>query len=198
MNGCGGEIPSVQREGLLRPRTGQVRLSREGCLKKVFLGFALGVLLVLGGEFLFMTGGGMPMDTKSRELPFERFLAHLALHAAIGGHENDKSPFPGSGESLDQGTKIYSKHCAICHGERGQRPPPIALGEFPRPPQLLTADESVSDDPVGETFWKVKNGIRLTGMPGFSDSLSEKEMWEVSLYLAAPEGKPTGSEKPGN
>jgi hypothetical protein len=28
------------------------------------------------------------------------------------------------------------------------------------------------DDPVGVTFWKVQNGIRLTGMPGFKAALS--------------------------
>jgi len=36
---------------------------------------------------------------------------------------------------------------------------------------------------VGETYWKVANGIRLTGMPGFIDSLSTEQMWQVSLFL---------------
>jgi thiosulfate dehydrogenase len=42
----------------------------------------------------------------------------------------------------------------------------------------------VSDDPVGETYWKVANGIRLTGMPSYRGSLEEKQMWQVSLLLA--------------
>jgi mono/diheme cytochrome c family protein len=42
----------------------------------------------------------------------------------------------------------------------------------------------VSDDPSGETFWKVANGIRLTGMPAFKDILSETQIWQVSLLLA--------------
>jgi thiosulfate dehydrogenase len=42
----------------------------------------------------------------------------------------------------------------------------------------------VSDDPVGETYWKVENGIRLTGMPSFKTQLSDPEMWQVSLFLA--------------
>ena len=41
----------------------------------------------------------------------------------------------------------------------------------------------MTDDPVGETFWKVRNGIRLTGMPRFDDALSDNEMWQVSLLL---------------
>jgi mono/diheme cytochrome c family protein len=42
----------------------------------------------------------------------------------------------------------------------------------------------VSDDPPGETYWKVANGIRLTGMPSFKDLLTQDQMWQVSLLLA--------------
>jgi mono/diheme cytochrome c family protein len=47
----------------------------------------------------------------------------------------------------------------------------------------------VSEDPPGVTYWKVDNGIRLTGMPSFKHILSTEEMWQVSLLLAAA-GKP--------
>jgi thiosulfate dehydrogenase len=42
----------------------------------------------------------------------------------------------------------------------------------------------VSDDPAGETYWKVANGIRLTGMPAYKEMLTDTEMWQVSLLLA--------------
>jgi len=42
----------------------------------------------------------------------------------------------------------------------------------------------VTDDPPGETYWKVANGIRLSGMPSFSESLSQTQMWQVSLLAA--------------
>jgi mono/diheme cytochrome c family protein len=61
---------------------------------------------------------------------------------------------------------------------------------FPKPPQLLTVKETVSDDPAGETYWKVKNGIRLTGMPGFSASLTDQQMWQVSALLARADKLP--------
>ena len=41
----------------------------------------------------------------------------------------------------------------------------------------------VSDDAAGETYWKVANGIRLTGMPAFNHVLSDTQMWQVSLLL---------------
>jgi len=65
----------------------------------------------------------------------------------------------------------------------GRDPTAIAKGEFPKPPQLFMG-KGVGGDPVGVTYWKVANGIRLTGMPGFSGSLSNEQMWQVSLLLA--------------
>jgi mono/diheme cytochrome c family protein len=47
---------------------------------------------------------------------------------------------------------------------------------------------------VGETFWKVQNGIRLTGMPGFKGSLSEKEMWQVSQLVALADKLPESAK----
>jgi hypothetical protein len=60
---------------------------------------------------------------------------------------------------------------------------------FPVPPVLLEG-RGVTDDPAGETYWKVANGIRLTGMPGFKQSLSDTQMWQVSVLLAQADKLP--------
>jgi mono/diheme cytochrome c family protein len=54
---------------------------------------------------------------------------------------------------------------------------------FPKPPHLFRG-KGVTDDQPGETYWKVANGIRLTGMPAFSQALSATQMWQVTLMLA--------------
>jgi mono/diheme cytochrome c family protein len=59
----------------------------------------------------------------------------------------------------------------------------IAKGEFPKPPHLFRG-KGVTDDSVGETFWKARNGIRLTGMPGFRGLLTDTQLWQVSQLLA--------------
>ena len=82
------------------------------------------------------------------------------------------------------GAHIYMEHCAVCHGVPGKEQTAIALGEFPRPPHLFEG-KGVTDDEPGETYWKVANGIRLTGMPGFIQHLSTTQMWQVSLLLSS-------------
>jgi hypothetical protein len=53
---------------------------------------------------------------------------------------------------------------------------------FPKPPQLFQGI-GVTDDEAWETYWKVASGIRMTGMPGFKERLSETQMWQVSVLL---------------
>ncbi|HEY1213604.1 MAG TPA: cytochrome c, partial [Bryobacteraceae bacterium] len=93
------------------------------------------------------------------------------------------TPIPASEENYAAGAHVYRTHCAVCHGLPGQPKTAVAKGMFPQVPQLFEG-HGVTDDPAGETYWKVSNGIRLTGMPAYTGSLSDTEMWQVSLLLA--------------
>jgi mono/diheme cytochrome c family protein len=42
----------------------------------------------------------------------------------------------------------------------------------------------VADDPEGETYWKVTNGIRMTAMPAFGNILDDKRRWQVTMLLS--------------
>jgi thiosulfate dehydrogenase len=152
-------------------------------MKKLIIGLVIGICLPLVGGYVFLISGGMPVATKGKALPMEKFVARTAIHAAMKGEEDKPSPVTADEINLMAGAKIYMNNCAVCHGGFAGKPTNIALGLFPKPPQLLEPDHGVTDDPVGESYWKVKNGIRLTGMPGFVDTLSETEMWQVSQLL---------------
>ena len=153
-------------------------------MKNMFLGLVVGLCIVPLAAFLFVKFGGMPVATKGKPLPFERFLAHVALDAAIDREAGKTSPIEATEANLAGGARIYRAQCMVCHGSPEGAPTAIALGMYPKPPTLVRLDKTgVTDDSVGETYWKAKNGIRLTGMPGFGDSLSETELWQVSLLL---------------
>ena len=143
----------------------------------------VGVCLPFLGGLFFLLGGGIPVATKGPPLPLERKVAQLALHAAMKASVNDSSPFSADESHFRAGAKTYFAQCQVCHGLPNQPASWIAQGLFPKPPQLFSPEEGVTDDPVGEIYWKVKNGIRLTGMPGFEGRLLDPEIWEVSLLL---------------
>jgi mono/diheme cytochrome c family protein len=116
-------------------------------------------------------------------MPFEKQLAHMALNARIQKEAPKNSPIPANDENYGAGAHLYRANCAVCHGLPGQAASPTAKGMYPAPPQLFKG-HGVTDDPAGETYWKVVNGIRLTGMPAYTGALSTTEMWQISLLLA--------------
>lgn len=152
-------------------------------MKKVLLGLLIGLCLPFVAGYLFVISGGMPVATKGAPLPFERMIARKALHVAMDPEISRPSPLPADEANFLAGARIYAAQCAVCHGTLGQPETKIARGLFPHPPQLLPPKKGVTDDEVGETYWKVKNGIRLTGMPGYVSTLSDNELWQVSLLL---------------
>jgi mono/diheme cytochrome c family protein len=159
-------------------------------MKLLLTGVVVGICVPLVAGYLFVICGGMPVATKNAPLPLEAFLARKALHAAMENEVGTPSPLPADAPNLLAGARVYQAQCAGCHGQLGQPESAIAKGMFPPPPQLLPPKKGVTDDAVGETYWKVKNGIRLTGMPGFSDSLTTAEMWQVSLLLLHADALP--------
>ena len=85
--------------------------------------------------------------------------------------------------NLSEGIKLYGQHCALCHGTAAgdAGASAIAKGLYPSPPQFAT--EGVEDDPEGVSYWKIKHGIRLTGMPSWRATLSDRQVWTIALFL---------------
>jgi mono/diheme cytochrome c family protein len=123
-------------------------------------------------------------------MPFETQLAHGGLHARISREAPQRDASTFTTFDFVSGAGVYQKNCAFCHGLPQQPPSAAGKGMYPHAPQLFTAAETVTDDPVGVTFWKVKNGIRLTGMPGFKGALMDEQMWQVSALLARADKLP--------
>jgi len=150
-------------------------------------GFVLGVLLTIlvgaAAVYIYFSRGMAPVATSAQAMPFEKKLANMALHARVEKEMPHQVPIEADENNYAAGARIYVEHCAMCHGLPGKEQTAIALGEFPKPPHLFKG-KGVTDDEPGETYWKVANGIRLTGMPAFDKHLSPTEMWQVSLLLA--------------
>jgi mono/diheme cytochrome c family protein len=152
-------------------------------MRKWILGFVVGFLLLPVLAFFYVLLGFAPVATAAPPLPLERYMAHLALNARIRSEMPKASPLQPTEANMTAGAKIYRDYCVVCHGTIDGPKTAAAAGMFPPPPQLLQ-DKGVTDDPVGETYWKVANGIRLTGMPGYLGSLANDELWRVSQFVA--------------
>lgn len=150
--------------------------------------FVAGLALVPLVVFLYLRFGGPPVAVTDPAFPFEQAIVHVPLSARIAREMPHNSPVEPTPENLAAGAAIYQTNCAFCHG-LPQHPSAYASHMYPAVPQLWQSHRTgvvgVSDDPIGETYWKVKNGVRLTGMPAYADLLTEQQMWQVTELLAS-------------
>ena len=153
-------------------------------MKAFIIGLIIGILLVPALFYYYMQSGKAPVATSDPPMPLEEFLAKTALHARLRLQSPKQVPVQPDESVYMAGAHVYRDNCAMCHGLPNQPETSAAKGMFPHPPQLFQPDHMVTDDPPGVTYWKAKNGIRLSGMPGFHASLNNQQLWSASLLLA--------------
>jgi mono/diheme cytochrome c family protein len=91
-----------------------------------------------------------------------------------------QNPVATTPESLAAGRAVYMDHCARCHGVSGDGKTDKAEELSVAPADLTDAHKwnGVTD---GELYWQVTKG--KDPMPGYEDSLSETQRWQVVDYI---------------
>ena len=143
----------------------------------------IGWIILPVAVFLYLRFGYVPVAVNGPVIPLEQLLAGAAIDAKIAREAPTKAALPATEENLAAGAKIYREQCVECHGLPGAPRSVASKGMFPDPPQFFER-KVMGNDPVGQNYWVVANGIRLTGMPGYRGALSEEQMWQVSQFLS--------------
>jgi mono/diheme cytochrome c family protein len=161
-------------------------------MSKFFLGVLVTLaVLILGGLAAALLGF---LPTNANATP-PRFETHLAMSAVDASTEHRAphitSPVLPSAESLIDGMKIYTMNCALCHGTLDMKPSTLGLSFYPPAPNLV---HHPPDDPEWFTYYMIHNGIRYTGMPAWDKTLSDQDIWKVTLLLSHMEKLPAPAQ----
>jgi thiosulfate dehydrogenase len=164
---------------------------------RILFGFIIGLVCIPGAFLFWLHNSPLPVAVSDKPLPYEDEITGKILADRINKELLQIPPLQPDDLTLVAGAHIYRDKCAVCHGYRGK---PSALGDnmYPAAPPLWEKHQNdpavgVSNDLPGTTYWKVANGIRLSGMPGFRTQLNDTEIWQVSLLLSNA-NKPLPSE----
>jgi mono/diheme cytochrome c family protein len=157
----------------------------------------LATLVVLAAAlYAALRTGSIPASADAKPGGFETWVAGTSLQATLR-REAPKGPNPVAltDANLIAGIKLYGQYCVYCHGtaKGDASATPLAKGENPAPPQL--ASDGVEDDPEGWTFWKIKHGIRWTGMPAWKSALNDRQIWMLALFLKHMDKLPPAAAK---
>jgi thiosulfate dehydrogenase len=147
------------------------------------IGVLVGAVLFAGGLYYYFVSGAAPLAVADPPMFMERKIANRSLDAHIDKANIPAPPIQATEENYVAAAKVYRDNCAGCHGLPDQPPPEIAATMYPKA-TVMFKGKGVTDDPPQVSYWKVKNGIRLTGMPSFSNILNDTQMWQLALLVA--------------
>jgi mono/diheme cytochrome c family protein len=108
--------------------------------------------------------------TTTRDWYIDRAASHLS-----------SKPLPDDASAVSAGEGVFGMACASCHGKNGRNPTNVGKAMYPR--ALDLGSPEVQRRSNRELFWVIKNGIRLSGMPGFGNILSDDEIWQATYYV---------------
>ncbi|MEO8717451.1 MAG: cytochrome c [Burkholderiales bacterium] len=165
-------------------------------MKGIVLGVALTLAAALIGAYALVRSGLIPANADAKPGWPETWAAGTSLDATLRRDApKDKNPVPLNDANLLEGVQLFAQNCAVCHGaaKGAASPSSIAKGLYQKPPQLAT--DGVEGDPEGFSFWKIKHGIRLTGMPSFGYSLSDRQIWTLALFLKHMDKLPPAAQQ---
>jgi mono/diheme cytochrome c family protein len=159
-------------------------------------GIVVAIVVALVGAYILLQSGLIPANADAMPGGLEIWAANTSLNATLE-REAPKEPNPVAmtDANMIEGVKLFAQHCATCHGTANGEASasPVAKGLYPRPPQLAT--DGVEDDAEGVSYWKIKHGIRLTGMPSWAGSLNDQQIWTLALFLKHMDKLPPGAQE---
>ena len=156
-------------------------MSTKALLRIVALVIAL-VLTgsLVGGAYLVTTGLSARPQPGTLETVAARAVRGLVIRARAGAMT---IPVANSDEVIAEGREHFADHCAVCHANDGSGNTEMGRGLYPKAPDMrLPATQSLSD---AELFYIIENGVRFTGMPGWSTGTKDGETasWHLVHFI---------------
>jgi mono/diheme cytochrome c family protein len=135
---------------------------------------------ILAGAYIITTGVSARTQPGRLEALTARTIRGVAIRARVRGVIN---PVPLSDAVIAEGMEHFADHCVVCHGNDGSGETEMGRGLYPRAPDMrLPETQNISD---AELFYIIENGVRLTGMPGWSTGTKEGETssWHLVHFI---------------
>ena len=139
-------------------------------------------IVVIAGVMLVLQGRGVsarpePSGIEQRAALFMRGWLTPSTYKGL------KNPVSDTEENFVAAREHYADHCASCHANDGSGNTEMGKALYPKAPDMrLPRTQQLSD---GEIFYFIENGIRLTGMPGWSTGTPEGERasWQLVHFI---------------
>src|SRR5216684_4049856 len=139
------------------------------------------VVLIAAGGLGFIFSGVYYIGADRPHWAVTAWLLDNIRDRSIDEHAEGIAVPPGLDDpaKIADGAGHFAHHCVACHGAPGVRPGEVANGLNPRPPNLKAV--AASESPA-ELFWVVKHGIKMSGMPAWSEQ-GDDTLWGIVAFM---------------
>jgi len=150
---------------------------------KVFAGFILAIVVIMGGAAAYVFSGFYNVSAMVPHWSITSDILEEARDQSISYHSKGiVAPSLKDPKMEDAGFRHFQDTCRLCHGAPGIAPSEFAQGLYPSPPDLASSDlHREMNDP--KIFWIIKNGLKMTGMPSFGATHSDREIWDIVAFI---------------
>ena len=157
---------------------------RREKLHQVLIGAAIALAVVVPAcAFALVKSGLYDVAASRPHTKFTEWLTHETMIHSVRRHAAGiEPPSHISAPQILAGFCTFETHCVACHGAPAVARQQWVSGLEPQPPYLADATSRWTPS---QLFWIAKNGIKMTGMPSWRDSLSDAQVWEVVGFLEA-------------
>lgn len=144
----------------------------------------LGVIGVgLFGVVAFMLSGGYDVSATDKHWSATTKLLELVRDRSVhSASENIVVPELDNIEMISNGAKNYDAMCVQCHLAPGAPVSELNQALYPKPPTFHANNDKHKHSPA-ETFWVIKNGFKMTGMPAWGEFHTDQQLWEMTAFL---------------
>ena len=143
----------------------------------------VGLVLGVFAAFLVIYSGIFNVAATVEDSRPLRWVLVTTREASVRRHAGGiEAPPLGGPQQVENGSRFFRNQCAMCHTPPGTEPTMMAEGLNPYAPPLTGLVGDMSD---AELFWVTKNGIGFTGMPAWTASHDDRDIWNVVAFMRA-------------
>lgn len=146
-------------------------------IKAVFI--VLGTLIVAGLAVVYSGAINLAADTAHWALT--QRVIEIARERSIAVRADDTPAVALDDPALlALGAEHYREMCTGCHLAPGMEESEIRPGLNPKPPNLSLEG---ADRLPAETFWIIKHGLKMTGMPAWGLTHDDRVIWAMTAFV---------------
>lgn len=145
----------------------------------------LGVLAGAGAAWVYFGVFNVAADEPHWRVTYWLMETARERSIAVRARGVEAPPALDDPQLLAMGAEHYAEMCTDCHLAPGMKDTEMRAGLYPRPPNLA---EHGAHRPADETFWIIKHGVKMSGMPAWGVTHDDHSIWGmVALVRKLPE-----------